>query len=181
MKDWRKTWAFRIALSRVALFWEGAWPALWPAVQVAGLFLLVALLDILPTLPGWLHGGLLLIFSGALLWALWNGIRALRIPDGPSAERRLEQVNNLSHRPFDALDDEIATPDPHGEGAQLWQLHRARMAKMLQGIRAGWPQPRLIRRDPFATRIVLGAVLVMSAFAAGRNAPAHLLRAVAPE
>ena len=54
MKDWRKTWAFRIALSRVALFWEGAWPALWPAVQVAGLFLLVALLDILPTLPGWL-------------------------------------------------------------------------------------------------------------------------------
>ncbi|MEX2616839.1 MAG: TIGR02302 family protein [Alphaproteobacteria bacterium] len=181
MKDWRKTWAFRIALSRLALFWEGAWPALWPAAQIAGLFLLVALLDILPMLPGWLHGGILLIAAGGLLWALWRGVRALRIPAGPAAERRLERVNNLPHRPFDALDDEIATPDPHGEGARLWQLHRARMAKMLQGIRAGWPRPGLIRRDPFATRIALGAVLAVSAFAAGGDAPAHLLRAVTPQ
>ena len=181
MKDWRKTWAYRIALSRLALFWEGAWPALWPAVLVAGLFLLVALLDFLPMLPGWLHAGILLGFSGGLLWALWNGIRALHLPGGAAGERRLELVNNLPHRPFDALDDEIATPDPNGEGARLWQLHRARMAKMLQGIRAGWPQPKLIRRDPFATRIALGAVLVTSVFAAGADAPAHLLRAVSPD
>jgi uncharacterized protein (TIGR02302 family) len=176
-----KEWALRVALSRLSLFWEGAWPALWPIVLVAGLFLAVALLDILPMFPGWLHGAMLAVFAAALLRALWRGIRALRIPNELSAQRRLEKVNNLPHRPFEALEDTIATPDPNGEGARLWELHRQRMRERLRGVRAGYPHPGLIRRDPFGLRIALGAILLASAVAAGGDAPAKLLRAVQPD
>ena len=39
---------FRLLVVRLGLFWEQAWPALWPAVALAGVFLAVALFDILP-------------------------------------------------------------------------------------------------------------------------------------
>lgn len=176
-----KEWALRVSLSRLALFWEGAWPALWPVAQIATLFLVAALLDLLPLLPGWLHIILLAAFALAFLRAAWLGFRHLQVPDRIAAQRRLEQVNDLPHRPFDALADTIATPDPKGEGAQLWELHRARMAEKLRNVRTGLPRPKLIRRDPFAIRIVLGALLAVSVFAAGRDAPAHLLRAIQPD
>jgi hypothetical protein len=42
-------------LARGALFWEKLWPGLWPALGVTGLFLALALFDLLPGLPLWLH------------------------------------------------------------------------------------------------------------------------------
>ena len=46
---------FRLGLARGALAWEQIWPALWPAVGVAGLFIAIALFNVLPSLGGWLH------------------------------------------------------------------------------------------------------------------------------
>jgi uncharacterized protein (TIGR02302 family) len=172
-------WASRVTLSRLALFWERAWPALWPALRIAGLFIVVALLDLLPQLPGWLHGAVLAIFAIALGGAVWRGILTLRIPDRAAAQRRLERINDLPHRPFDALDDAVATP---GEASQqLWRLHRSRMKKLLKGLRFGWPAPGLIRSDPFATRIALATALVVLIFAAGADAPGSLARSVTPD
>ena len=173
-------WALRVALSRAALFWEWVWPALWPALRLTGLFFLLALLDLLPRLPGWLHGAVLAMFAAGLIHALWRGIFTLRMPDRAAAQRRLERINNLPHRPFDALDDDIATPDPSEASRRLWRLHRARMARMLKGLRTGWPAPGLIRRDPFATRIALAAALVVLAAAAGADAPGFVARAMTP-
>ena len=45
----------KLFLARVMLAWEALWPALWPSVGVACLFLSLALFDVLPILPGWLH------------------------------------------------------------------------------------------------------------------------------
>jgi len=173
-------WTRRVRASRLVLFWERAWPALWPAARLAGLFVLLALLDVLPRLPGWLHGVILVIFAAGLVAALWRGIAALRMPDRAAAQRRLERVNNLPHRPFDALDDTIATPDPSEASRRLWRLHRQRMARMLKGLRIGWPAPGLIRRDPFASRIALATALVVLAVAAGADAPALFARAMTP-
>ena len=100
-------WATRVTLSRLALFWEQAWPALWPAARIVGIFSVVALLDLLQRLPGWLHGATLAVFVIGLIVALWRGVSALRIPDRAAAQRRLERINDLPHRPFDALDDAI--------------------------------------------------------------------------
>src|SRR3546814_9070174 len=51
----RATNPWRLLLSWSALLWERAWPALWPAAGIAGLFLMLGLLDVLPFFPGWLH------------------------------------------------------------------------------------------------------------------------------
>jgi hypothetical protein len=44
---WRRLW-----LARLALTWEGVWRAIWPALTLAGLFLALALSDLLPDLNG---------------------------------------------------------------------------------------------------------------------------------
>ena len=179
MNDWRENSA-RIALSRLALFWERTWPALWPVAGLVGLFLVFALLDVLPALPGWLHALLLAAFGGGLIWALWRAVLSLQLPDSTAAQRRLESVNHLPHRPFEALQDEIATPESGPETEHLWQLHRERMAQRLKNLRIGWPQPGLIRWDPYAARIVLVPLLAVVALAAGSNGQERLVRALTP-
>jgi uncharacterized protein (TIGR02302 family) len=170
----------RIALSRLALFWERAWPALWPICGVACLFLIVALFDLLPELPGWLHAVILALFVASLAWTLWRGTRALHMPDQTAAQRRLERINNLPHRPFEALDDTMATTGDDEATQRLWQLHRTRMAQRLKNLRVGWPKPGLIRHDRFAIRLAVIPVLVVIALAAGSDGPERITRALAP-
>jgi hypothetical protein len=45
----------KLGLSRLALWWEGAWSALWPPLGVLGAFLVLAFTGLLPTLPPALH------------------------------------------------------------------------------------------------------------------------------
>lgn len=170
----------RIGLSRLALFWERAWPALWPASFVVGLFLLVALLDFLPDLSGWLHVVVLALFAVALFLSCKHAVRALQIPDRASAQRRLERVNDLPHRPFDALDDDIATPEADEATQRLWQLHRKRMAQRLKNLKVGWPKPGLIRYDRFAVRLALVPALLVMVIAAGQDGTERVTRAVTP-
>ena len=81
----------RLSLARGALFWERLWPALWPVFGVAGGFLALALLDILPQLPGWLHAGVLLGVVVAFGIVLWRAVKALLgLPPKDAARRRLE-------------------------------------------------------------------------------------------
>lgn len=170
----------RIGLSRLALFWERAWPALWPASFVVGLFLLIALLDFLPDLTGWLHAVVLALFAIALFLACKHAVRALQIPDRASAQRRLERVNDLPHRPFDALDDDIATPEADEATQRLWQLHRERMAQRLKNLKVGWPKPGLIRHDRFAVRLALVPALLVMVIAVGQDGTERVTRAVTP-
>ncbi|MBI3452956.1 MAG: DUF4175 family protein, partial [Rhodospirillales bacterium] len=109
-----------------ALLWEAAWPALWPALAVAGLFLIVALLDVLPELNPWAHGGVLAGFALGFVIALVRGFGAARWPSRSSAQRRLETANQLAHRPLAALADKPAGGDAATRA--LWQAHVARMA-----------------------------------------------------
>ncbi|MGC2411116.1 MAG: DUF4175 family protein, partial [Stellaceae bacterium] len=68
----RRLLALRLRLARAALFWERVWPAAWPALCVLGILAVLALLDVLPQLPGWAHAGVLVLFAiafaGAVVW-----------------------------------------------------------------------------------------------------------------
>ena len=99
---------FRLGLARGALAWEQIWPAFWPAAGVAGLFIAMALFNVLPSLGGWLHALVLLLFAAAFGAAVWYGIRRIRLPDGTAALRRLERDSGLTHRPLAALRDTMA-------------------------------------------------------------------------
>ncbi len=174
-------WLWRISLSAAALFWERLWRALWPPLAIAALFFILALLDFLPHLPGWLHAILLGGFALAFALLLWMELHDLSLPGYREARRRLEQINALAHRPLEALDDSIAggaEADPVAR--ELWRRHQERMRETVALMRVGAARPGLIHRDPLTLRFALVLGLAIALLIAGGDAPDRLLRAVSP-
>lgn len=163
-------------MARSVLLFEGLWPAIWPPLGVAGLFVCLALFDVLRFLPPWPHALLLLAFGGGFLWLLIRGLARLRLPDQPAADRRLERATGLAHRPLAALTDRPAIP---GADA-LWRAHVARAAAQVRRLRIGLPRPGLAGHDRRALRGGLLVALVAGAIVAGGDAPDRLARAFSP-
>lgn len=162
------------------MFWERAWPALWPAVGVAGLFLAIALLGLLSAVPGWLHGLLLLGFAAVFASRMWRGIRHIQPPTDAEARRRLETDSNLPHRPLTVIEDRPAVGVVDPETDRLWRQHLAQAAAAARHIHLRWPHPNLAGRDPFALRMALGVLLIIGIFAAGSDAANRITGAFTP-
>ncbi len=185
----RPRYRLLLTLARAAVFWERLWPRLWPAVGAVGLFLSLALLDLLPRLPGWLHGLVLLGFAAALIAAARHGLGGVAAVGDAAARRRLERDSGLSHRPLTALDDRLTedtaedtaeTPRRDAPRRLLWQAHLRRMGRLVGDLTVKLPAPGLARRDPYALR---AAVLLFGvvALTAGRgDAAGRLERALLP-
>jgi uncharacterized protein (TIGR02302 family) len=171
--------ARRRRLARLALAWEAIWPAIWPALGVLGAFCTVALLGLPLLLPGWARPILAAGFGVGLAYALWRGLRGLGWPGREQADRRLERVSGLAHRPLALLADRPAGDDPVAEA--VWRVHRARALAAVGRLRVGLPRPGLARRDPIALRAALGLTLLAALVIAGPEAPERLRRAVVPE
>jgi len=173
--------SLRRGLARLSLVWERAWPVLWPVVGIAGSFIALALLNVLPQLPGWLHALILLVLAMALLAALRHAVRSIGFPTRAAATRRLETDSGLAHRPLSTLRDRpmLGVVDPETE--KLWQLHLARAAAAARNIRLRWPRPGLARRDPFALRGALILILVIGVVVAGSDATTRLAAALTPD
>ena len=151
----------RLKLVRLGLFWEQAWPALWPAAALVGLFLAFALLDVFSLLQGYLHIGVLAALALGLAYLLWRGIRGLHMPDEATARRKLEIVNDLQHRPLATLEDQLAGGRADPASAQLWELHRRRVKQQLGRLRLGLPAGSLAKRDPYALRGIVVLLLAL--------------------
>lgn len=173
--------ARRVALARAVLMWERLWPALWPAVGIAGIALAIALFDILPVLPGWLHAAALAVLALACGRAIWLGVARIRRPSNADALRRLEDDGGLSHRPLTTMLDQPALGVGDAEGARLWKAHVARAAAAARRVRLRAPHPGLAARDPRALRFAVVLALVVGVFAAGGDAWLRLARAVSPD
>lgn len=170
----------KLQRARLALAWEQLWPAVWPALGVAGLFVGVALLDVLPLLPGWLHSLVLAGFAGAFLWLGYCGLRSFDLPGQLAARRRLEQASGLAHRPLTAVNDSLASDSDDPRIKALWQLHQRRMAEAARRLKVGWPEPGLARRDPWSLRGALLLLLVVAGTLGWPDARERLARAVMP-
>lgn len=167
-------------LAWLALFWEAVWPALWPSVGVAGLFLSLALLDVLPSLGFALHLAALVLFLAVFLFLTVRNLRRLRLPERRAALRRLETASGLGHRPLSGLQDTLGSNPKDPMAQALWQAHQARLARLVRGLRVGLPAPGLARLDVWGLRAALGLLLVVAAAAGWRDADDRLLRAVTP-
>lgn len=169
VRRWRR-------LARAVLLFEGAWPALWPVVGLAGLFVCAALLELPQRLPGWAHALLLAALGLGMLGLGWRGLRRLAMPGDAAADRRLERESGLRHRPLTTLTDR---PAAAAEQA-LWRAHVARAAAQIGRLRVGLPRPGLAARDPRALRGGLLVLLVACVVIAGGEAPGRLARALSP-
>ena len=171
--------ARRRRLARAALLFERVWPAVWPALGLAGVFVAVALLDVLPLLPGWLHAGLLAAFGLGFAGLLAGGLRRVTAPGEAEADRRLERASGLAHRPLAVFADRPAGGEA-GSGGALWRAHVARAAAQIGRLRVGRPRPGLAGHDRLALRGGLVVVLAASLGIAGADAPLRLARAMQP-
>ncbi len=172
--------ARRMRLACWVLGWERLWPLLVPPLGLAGLFLALALLDVLPLLPGWLHLGVLAAFAAALAALGRRAAARFAWPRPDEAARRLERDSGLSHRPLAALADSLAGGVVDPVAAALWQAHRGRMALLAESLRLNWPSPGMAGRDPLGLRAAVLLLLVIAVVIGGADASRHLLRAVTP-
>lgn len=170
----------RLSLAWLALCWERLWPALWPATAVAAGFTAVALTDLLPALPGWLHALLLLGTAIAFGGLLWHGLRHLRLPDLPQAQRRVERVSDLPHRPLTAIDDTLSS-ERDSAAQELWRTHQRRMRDTVARLKVGLPHPGLAMRDRFAVRAVVFLALVIGLAVGLGDGVERFARAVTPD
>ena len=170
----------KLILARMTLAWEALWPALWPAIGIAGLFLSVALFDVLPALPGWTHALLLVAFLFLFCRALVRAVRRFILPGPDEGKRRLERASGLDHRPLTAVDDALAGGANDVAATELWQMHQRRMADVVQHLRVGAPSPGLARHDPHAFRTGLVLLLVVAVVAGWSDPVQRLARAVTP-
>lgn len=168
----------KVRLARIALVWERLWAALWPLPLIVGAFLCVALLDLLPIAPGWLHLLVLVAFVLAAAAVIVRAARQFRMPTRYEAERRVERASRLEHRPLSTYGDRPATGDAEAES--LWSVHVARLRRHLRGLRVGSPRSRLPYLDPLATRGGVAVVLFAALVVAGDTAGERIGRALSP-
>jgi len=165
-------------LAWLALVWERLWPALWPVTAAALGFAVFALFDLPSLLPGWFHLALLLGFAGVIGWGLLGAARGLRLPAPGDPSRRLERDSGLAHRPLATLGDRPAASDAVGHA--VWEVHQARVAASIRGLRLKLPRAGLLERDPYGVRGALGLLLLIGLIGAGPDAGARLARAFVP-
>src|ERR1700730_12448372 len=171
--------AMRLRLARLALLWERVGPPCWPALAVLGAFLVLALFDVLPNLPGLLHAAILIGLGAAFAIGLAAAFGKAVIPDAFSARRRIEQASGLQHRPLQALADR-PSESLDVAAAGLWEAHRRRMEAAARRLRIGLPQAGFAARDPWGLRAVLAILLLLGAIDAGSYWEDRLLRSVTP-
>lgn len=166
--------------ARFAIFWERLWPRLAPPVAIAGLFVAIALLDVLPLLPLWLHASVLAVFALALVAALVRLPPGLRWPTASEARRRVETASHLVHRPLATLSEPLAAGADDPQTRALWEAHQARAKAALAALRAGLSAPGLARRDPYALRFAVLLMLVVAIAVGGIDGERRLARALDP-
>src|SRR5437763_13720194 len=98
----------RVALARAAVLWERAWPLLWPALGIAGLFSALALLNVYAHLPVALHALLIIAALSGIGYFLYRNFARFRAPDWRDGARRLERDSALVHRPITEREDRMA-------------------------------------------------------------------------
>lgn len=165
-------------LAWAVLAWERLWPLILPPLCVAVVFAAVALFDVLPLLPGWLHGLVLAATAGALAALLVRAGLRLKLPRPDEAARRLERDSGLAHRPLDALADRPAGDDPLAR--DVWRVHRRRAAALAGNLRLALPHPNMAARDPWGLRAAVLLLAVIAATYGHADWPKRMHRALAP-
>lgn len=154
----------KTTLTKMILFWESFWKAscfFWGTLCA---FVTLILLDFPAQIPAWGHV-VFLVLSGGLL--IYGGIKALlstKMPTRHQALRRLEQENQLSHRPLSSLDDRPVKTSK--TGLALWLDNKKRLAESFNSLKLTAPKPQLFKLDPYGLRslIVIGLFIASFSF-----------------
>jgi uncharacterized protein (TIGR02302 family) len=167
----------RLFFAHLTLWWERIWRLAWPLPCLAASFLALALFDVLPLLPAWLHAAVLAFYAITGLVLLWR-LRRLSPPTFSEAGRRLEKDSGLPHRPLQTLTDhlEAGTDDPLSQ--VLWRAEHRRLKALLPQLALKLPAPELARHDPWGLRFASLLLLVIALAGGWHDPTGRLVRAL---
>jgi len=169
----------RLYAAWAAAAWEGLWRRLWAPVTASAAFLGVALTDLLPSWPGYLHTLVVVAFVAAVGRLLYLNFRGYRFPTRTDARARLEGVMPELHRPLTAVEDRHEAGDSELSAA-LWAAHRQKAAAVVDRLRPDLPSPGVDTLDRRSFRAAAVLLLVIGILGAGNDALPRLLRAFTP-
>lgn len=169
----------QLTLTRIALWVEEIARAFWPLFVLLCLWLALALLGAFGSLGPISHRVLLGFFVLALAVALVIGGASFRRPGEQAARNRLDRGD--PSRPLAVLADDLAIGKGEPGTESAWRLHRARAAAAAARLRAGWPEPHLEKRDPWAIRLFAPALLLAGLIGAGSDWGARITLSAMPQ
>ena len=159
-----------------ALIWERVWPPLaWSGALVA-LFLAASWFGLWFAAPRLARVGGLVLFALALAAAL-APLARLRRPSRAQALARLDVDAREAHRPASDFDDKLANGMGDETTNALWALHRARLARRLDGLSLAPPAPGMAKRDPRALRFAAILLALAAGWLAGSERYARVAAA----
>ena len=154
----------KVRRTQLAAMFEAAWLRLWLLLALAAAFLVISYAGLWETLPRAAHVALLGSF-GLALFAIVGSLVRIRRPSREDAIRRIERISGVPHRPASSYEDTLSASSNDPATRAIWDAHKQRMARMLGALKAGQPEPRTDKTDPFALRAAaLLAVGVATAF-----------------
>lgn len=184
-RDWRELLrlrrliARRLFLARLSLGIERLTSALWAALMLVGVFIIISLFDILPSLPGLMHALSLALLAAGILVTLRKGFSEFTWPTALEARHRLETGSDTPHRPLTAWEDNLgykAGPEQN----RLWLAHRLRMRALIEKLKAPWPVSMIAQRDQFALRSILAVLIFVGVLGAQGDIGPRFARALNP-
>ncbi|MDX2223413.1 MAG: DUF4175 family protein, partial [Rhodospirillaceae bacterium] len=169
----------RLAAAWLAAAWQDLWRRLWAATAALAAFVALALTDVLPGLPGWLHILILIAVLGGIGGLAARAVQGFRWPTRDGARAWLESAAADLHRPLTTVEDRPALAASAFERA-LWQAHQDRARARLDQLRVNPPAPGVAARDRLALRAAAIVALAIAIVGAGPDAPGRLVRALMP-
>src|ERR1700677_1984103 len=159
-----------------ALIWERVWPPLaWSGALIA-LFLAASWFGLWFAAPRLARVGGLVLFALALAASL-APLARLRRPSRAEALARLDVDAREVHRPASDFDDKLANGMGDETTNALWALHRARLARRLDGLSLAPPAPGMAKRDPRALRFAAILLALAAGWLAGSERYARVAAA----
>jgi uncharacterized protein (TIGR02302 family) len=156
-----------VTLARGVLLWERAWPALWPATGVLGLYIAAALFGIIGFLPGALRSLLPLVVLFGTGYLLFRTFRGMTVPAWFEGARRVEMDSRLRNRPITERDDRLLAGSGDPTAESLWHAHFIQLLRGADRLRLAPPSPGLAKKDPYAIRYFVLLTLVIALLFAG--------------
>ncbi len=167
-----------IALTRLVVFWERAWPAILPALAIPYSLIVISLFGWWRHVPALLHWITLALAGLAFAAALRRDLAGLRFASRRDAQARLEQDGAVKHAPLQALDD--APFKASAGAASLWRAHMEASAERARRARLAGMRASAQTRDPLGLRFTAAGLLVVALIAAGPDWRTRLAGALSP-
>ncbi|MGH6890371.1 MAG: TIGR02302 family protein [Rhizomicrobium sp.] len=158
-----------IALARILLMWERAWPALWPASGVLGLYIAAALFGLTDLFPAALRALVCFAVLCATGFMLVREFRSWRMPRWEEGARRVERDSALLHRPITERGDRLVVGAGDNFAESLWRAHVAGLLTRLGRLRLALPSPGVARKDPYSLRYLVLALVAIGVLVAGAD------------